>query len=126
MVTSPSETIIYTCGVKPNNRYSSDDATMETSSDSDNLNITNGLSNDIDKVLNQVREQFRHNSGCSISDDCVASTSSTVERSRCELATERVKTCLEERNRAETMGNVNSKLIPPPLSRAEELVKEAE
>ena len=102
-ILSPSETTIYTCGVKPNNQILSDGTTtLETSSDSDNMNVTEGLSQEIDKVLNGVR--YGTNScpnnqvNCSISDDCVTSTSSGIQRSHKDLAAEWVRTCLEERN----------------------------
>ena len=84
-ILSPSETTIYTCGVKPNNQISSDGTTLETSSDSDNMNVTEGLSQEINKVLNGVRygtNSYPNNQvNCSISDDCVASTSSGIQRS---------------------------------------------
>ena len=91
-ITSPSETTIYTCGTKPNNgnnQGSSDEVTMETSSDSDNFNLNPAMSNEINRVLNEARSNFAN----SFSDDGMTSTSSGFVRSQKNLAHEWVKTC---------------------------------
>ena len=95
-IMSPSETTEYTVGVKPNKRTSSD---METSSDSDNIN----MDTDIDKALSQVRCHIGHNNfahnqmlfnshshHCCSSDLGAASTSTVgVSQMTSELARER-------------------------------------
>ena len=92
-ISSPSETTIYACRVKPvSNRQSSGDenTTMETSSDSDNFNMTADVGNEIDRILNDVRLRtpFASNKcqGCFSDEDCIASTSSGATRSKKELA----------------------------------------